>query len=210
MKNRVLWFVIILGGSHIAWCQNAEKLNEKIEDWYFGTIVMTSGDVIECDFAYNPLTIEGLLQFSYGGINYTAGPSKVSSFGFYDEERNVYRKFQSFPVYSEMTEMTNEIFMEILHETQFISLVGRKTTGLKTGYGFSNTPTLVERKVIRGYERYFIDMNTARLHEMTKKELFKLTSDKKPEIKSFMKEEHIQLNESADFIKIIEYYASLK
>jgi hypothetical protein len=210
MKNRVLLLVIILGGSHAAWSQNAEKLNEKIEDWYFGTIVMTSGDVIECDFAYNPLTIEGLLQFSYEGVNYTAGPSKVSSFGFYDEERGTYRKFQSFPVYSEMTEMTNEIFMEILHETQFISLVGRKTTGLKPGYGFNANAVITQKNVIKGYERYFIDMATARLHEMTKKEFFKLTSDKKPEIKSFMKEEHVQLNDSADFIKLMEFYASLK
>ncbi|WP_416866727.1 MAG: hypothetical protein ACMVP2_03470 [Imperialibacter sp.] len=210
MKNRMFFFAALLVTAHGAWSQNAERLNEKLEDWYFGTIVMASGDVIECDFAYNPLTIEGLLQFSYEGVNYTAGPSKVSSFSFYDEERNVYRKFQSFPVYSEMTEMTNEIFMEILHETQFISLVGRKTTGLKPGYGFNANAVITQKNVIKGYERYFIDMTTARLHEMTKKEFFKLTSDKKPEIKSFMKEEHVQLNDSADFIKLMEFYASLK
>ncbi|WP_339788702.1 hypothetical protein [uncultured Imperialibacter sp.] len=210
MKNRMFFFAALLATAHGAWSQNAERLNEKLEDWYFGTIVMASGDVIECDFAYNPLTIEGLLQFSYEGVNYTAGPSKVSSFSFYDEERNLYRKFQSFPVYSEMTEMTNEIFMEILHETQFISLVGRKTTGLKPGYGFNANAVITQKNVIKGYERYFIDMTTARIHEMTKKEFFKLTSDKKPEIKSFMKEEHVQLNDSAGFIKLMEFYASLK
>jgi len=210
MKKSALLFLSFLYLTHFVNGQSAEKLANKLQDTYNGTIVLKSGDVIEGDFVYNPLTVEGLLQFSYKGNNYTAGPGKVSSFGFYDEATSRYRKFQSFPVYNELTDATHEIFMEILHETAYISLVGRKTTDISNSHPFNNGSRASNVKVIKGYERYFIDMNTARMYEMTKKELLKLTEDKKPEVKTFIKDEKIALTTSAGYIKVIDYYASLK
>ncbi len=208
MKNSLRCLFLLLLSGQIALGQANKTLNEKLQDWYFGTIVMKSGDVIECDFAYSPIVAEGLLQFNYEGINYTAGPSKVSSFNFYDETTENVRKFQSFPLYSELTQATVEVFFEILHESAYISLVGRKTTDLKPGH--FNPSRMSTAKVMKGYERYMIDMGSNNLHEMTKKELLKITKDEKAEVKSYIKQEHLKLIRSDDFISVIDFYASLK
>lgn len=195
--------------SHV-FAQTAEKVSKRVEDFYNGIIVLKSGEVLEREFSYNPLVSEGLIQFSYDSILYTMGPGKISSFSFYDPDNEVTRKFQSFPVLNKMNGVTREYFMEILHDSPFISMVGQKTVLYTPVYAFSYSTATSKPRINKDYQRFLVEMSTAELHDMTKKELYILTKDKKDKIKSFVKKNRIRLKHSSEYIQVIDFYTSLK
>jgi hypothetical protein len=210
MIKRILPLLIILVSSQKAFGQRPQRVNKTLEDKYYGSIVMKSGDLIEGDFTYNPAAFEGLLQFTFNGINYTAGPSKVSSFSFFDEKYDTIRKFLSFPIMNKANGVSVEYFMEILHESAFISLIGRKSADFMVGYNFNNSQWSTRANAVRNYETFLLEMDSGELHEMNKRNVFLLTSDKMYEVKMFVKNNRLKLKTTSDFVKVLEYYSEIK
>jgi hypothetical protein len=99
MKYGAIFFFFI-SFSPFLFAQNAqiffetpEKLNDKLDKWYDGNIQLENGQSINKTFAYNPMTIEGMLKVKEGNKVSMLTVRHVKKFSFYDSLESRTRVF---------------------------------------------------------------------------------------------------------------------
>jgi hypothetical protein len=181
--------------------QNFSRLDKKLKVWYSGTIVFETGEKLDTRFAYNPLVEEGLIQIEGNDGLMSFGPGHISSFSFMDNDTKLERRFESIPLYNKNTSSTRKYFLEILFESNIISILGKKTLQSYT----NGLPT----KLSNNYDRYLVDMKSGELHLASKKNLFLILDEKSKEVRSFARKNRLNFKETTDFIIVIDYVTHL-
>lgn len=202
--------IAVLLLSVVAKGQRVEKINEKQAKICKGRIVFNDDSELNCQFTYNPLIPEGLIFVKTDSTTAVYGVTQVKSFSFFDEESKAERFFYNLPLHKRGGGgPLGRYFFELIHPDTQISILGRIAVTVKTKasvmYGY-------KRKVVYdSYEKYLFDHRDHTIYRMTKREILRMTADKKDDVEEYIHVNHLTLNESnyETYISVIRYYKSL-
>jgi hypothetical protein len=151
----------------------------------------------------------------------TLSSRKVAMFSFYDNIKKRERQYYSF-MYPKTNNYKTPCFFEVLHHGEKISLMGREmlvqTTinnvpryGMYGGGYYGNPMNIPQTMTSVKTEMYFL-YNSGKMKAFNgnKNDLFTIFSDKQSQIKSYIKDNKLNVEKIEDIKKIIEYYHNLK
>ncbi len=186
--------------------QSLEKISNKTFQWHYGDVVFNNNDTLRCEFAYNPLILEGVIQIKDNDQLLTYGPRHIKGFSFNED---VERRFLVFSVVDTDSYNTQpyQCFFEVVFHNQKISVLAKEILYID---GSDDYNTMFNR--LRNINLLFLaEMEKRILHDYSKKSLLKLTKNKETEVEEFIKTNNLKFKKDpADFQKVIEYYSSIQ
>lgn len=208
MKN--IGILLILNLWTLVFPLSAQRFAENY--WHSGKVYVTGGDTIvgklKFDLQNEIVQIEG-----NGGLK-TLTARKVLAFEFYDRAEQKDRYFYALP-FTKVANYQTPTFFELLKQDSPLSLLCRET--LVTQTVIANNPWAVANPGIPVTQTYvknnFYFLNKAgkiKPFGGSKKDLLLLMEDKEKEMKEFLKDNRIRLDNKGDMAEIVVYYNSLK
>lgn len=175
--------------------------------WHKGKIVLVDGDTFSAKLKYD-LTRD-LVQVEVDNKIVTVGAKKAHYFEIFDVTTDRYRQFYSIP-YSISPGYKTPIFFEVVMEGN-LTLLCREFLTKQTSYnssyywsGGSFTRTILD------YEYYFLtSKGEITYFEEKKRDLLNIMKDRSPQIKQFIKEYNLKMDEKGDLARITAYYNGL-
>ena len=175
--------------------------------WHKGKIVLVDGDTISAKLKYD-LTRD-LVQVEIDNKIVTVGAKKAHYFEIFDVTTDRYRQFYSIP-YSISPGYKTPIFFEVVLEGKLTLLCREyltKQTSYNSSYYWSGGSFT---RTILAYEYYFLNSKGEITYfEEKKRDLLNIMKDRSPQIKQFIKEYNLKLDEKGDLARITAYYNGL-
>lgn len=195
------FYSFALFGQGVDYSKSPEKLNKQVDEWVNGKVVFIDGTSLFCELSYNPLIPEGLLKVKDGNKIVTYDVFDVEYFTFNDSRDASEHKYISLPINNR-----NNVFVELLLDNQYFTLLGRKTIRIFKNTQYNYTTSRIKTY----YQRFIYDMETEKFHLLQKKSFLVLMEDKKVEIKQFLKEHKLNFRDTKDYILVIKEYERLR
>ena len=175
--------------------------------WHRGKIVLVSGDTISAQLKYD--LARDLVQVEIDNKIVTVGAKKAHYFEIFDVTTESYRQFYSIP-YSISPGYKTPIFFEVVLEGKLTLLCREyltKQTSYNSSYYFSGGSFT---RTILAYEYYFLKSSGEIIYfEEKKRDLLNIMKDRSPQIKQFIKEYNLKLDQKGDLARITAYYNGL-
>lgn len=188
--------------------QSATMAQEFPSDfWHKGKLVLVSGDTLSGQLKYD--LNKDLVQVEINNKIITFGAQKTLYFEIFDVTTDSYRQFYSLP-YATTPGYKIPIFFEVVFEGKLTLLCREfitKQTSHYNSYYFSGSG--YTRNVL-DHEFYFLKSNGEIIYFLEKKrELLDIMRDKYTQIKQFIKEYNLKIDEKGHLARITAYYNGL-
>ena len=192
-----------LYGQSAQYARNYKQINKIVDNWVWGEVTFKDGETVRCEFAYNPLVPEGLLKIKDESKVTTMTAFNVERFTFYDDTTQY--TYYSLPIVRR-----NRAFAQLLYEGPRYALLGRKSAQV-----YSETSDLIngiilpKSKVKLNYQRVLFDFKNGNSYVISRKELLWHLSDKKKEIKAFIRANRLKFKDNESYIQVMQEYERL-
>ncbi|SDK33769.1 hypothetical protein SAMN05421823_102491 [Catalinimonas alkaloidigena] len=203
MKQLTFWVLVLfplLG-------QAQTPLSER---WLRGVVVLNNGDTTRGKLNYNTET--ETLRLDANSSLKTYSTQQVNLFSLYDEESGQTRLFRSLP-FRYQSDYERPTFFEVLEDGQPLQLLGRERMSVQSVpvYDpFMNRTYYTNRMQLTN--DFFFRENEGRIRQYLgrKREVYLLLSDRKKEVKAFVKRNNLRFDRERDLVEIVKYYNQLK
>ncbi|GAB4396249.1 MAG: hypothetical protein OHK0053_09850 [Microscillaceae bacterium] len=181
------------------------------ESWQEGLIILEEGDTLRGEFKFD-LQNE-LVQLQTQGSLKAFTSRKVLAFQFFDRYYGRDRFYFTLP-YAKVSNYPTPTFFELVYQDQPLTLLCRES--LVTQTFVNNNPYVLGPNIPVTTTRvkcdfFFLDKNgRIRPFNGTKKGLLYLLKDREKDIKDFMEENRLRIDDKADMTRIIAYYNERK
>ncbi len=177
------------------------------QEWHNGIVITTDNDTIQGEIQYNFET--NTITLSKDENVRAFSSYKVVYFEIFDKILQSYRQFYTIP-YKLKTEYETPVIFELLYEGP-LSLLARERVVQETAsfgnYGVQG-PRVVQDVV--NYQYYFLHKDgSIEIYLETKTDLYRIMSDKKSDIKVYIKENKLKHDMLRDLIRITSFYNSI-
>jgi len=178
------------------------------EIFHDGKVVLTSGDTISGRIKYN--LQNDLVEVITGGVVQTYTARKIIKFTIFDKTVDTYRTFYSVPYYREPNYKVPMLF-EVLYEGQ-LSLLARESLVQENvpsyNYYYRGNYNITQTRI--EYQYFFLD-NKGNFRRFTtkKNDLLDIMARRGPQIKQYIKKNHLKTDKKGDLVRITAYYNSL-
>jgi hypothetical protein len=163
-----------------------------------------SGDTVECQLQFTRKVTEGLLKIRTGNTEQILTVKQVRSFEYWDEAKKKTRHFSMLSVQPELSGKKHEVFMEIMYNDQYFSIVNHRTMGYpQNTWQFSPF-----RKKIVVENLYLLENQTGEALPLCKESLLKMSGSKQAQINQFL-ETFRALKSITDYMEVLEYHQAL-
>ena len=202
--NRYFLFIliIILAGS----VSVAQQFPSEV--FHDGKVILTSGDTIAGKIKYN--LQNDLIEVVTGNAVQTFTARKIVKFTIFDKTIDMYRSFYSVPFNREPNYKVPMLF-EVLYEGS-LSLLAREMIVQETvpQYSYYYRGTYNATRTRLQYQYYFLDNkgNFTQYH-MKKFELYNIMDRRGPQIRQYIKKNHLKVDKRNDLVRLTAYYNSL-
>jgi hypothetical protein len=182
--------------------------SDTTQNWNYGYVIFQSGDSINAFLSYEPFKAGQILRVKEGDQISFHNPKVVESFSYYDRSLGGERKF-----FSHSFEKNNHTFLEELFSDERFLLICYQKLNLKvtrhtTSIGGMRGTVYTTAKIKEIDNTYFV-VGDFKLLTLRKRNLIGLMIDKETQIKSFIKQNYLALDEVDDYIKVINEYQRL-
>lgn len=206
MRLSLTLFLLIL-----TWCGPPASAQTPLsERWLQGVAVLTDGDTLLGSVNIN--TENEALRVNLGERVRTFSTQNVRAFHLYDEELGQTRRFRTLE-YGGQTDYERPTFFEVLEEGRPLQLYGRERTvivSVPTYDPFVNRTYSTQRPQLK--REFFFRRDDGRIQPFLgrKRDLYLLLSDRKREIRRFLKRNRLRYDEARDLVEIVKYYNQLE
>lgn|GEM_PF-4684964 len=213
-----LVFQSLLFFSSFVLAQNTDKQLKKLQDTWTGTIVFNDDSELNCQFNYYPLNNDGTLIVKTDTATQVLSVNMVRFFSFFDDDIKMRRFFYSLPIHIKDRDITRKYFVELIHDSNQISILGRSTVKVKVRVylnQYNPYPILASKRdktISKTYVKYLLDHRDNTVYEFSKKQILRMIEDKRDEVIAFIRHNNFHLNSNNvdEYIAVIDYYSSLK
>ncbi|WP_137757478.1 hypothetical protein [Pontibacter sp. SGAir0037] len=186
-----------------------------VQEWANGKVTLSTGESIDGAIAYHR-TEEVIRVIKEDGSVSSYSPVSVDSFVAADSRSGRYNVFQTIDWNQGRvrSDFKKPVFFEVLHNGNY-SLIARSTYIRLKDYN----KVLSGSSFVRRYDdwveevkmSYYVQKPDGEIIELRKlqRDLFKLMGGKKNEVKTFIKEKHLDINMPHELSIIIGYFNSL-
>ena len=216
-KMKAIYVGLLLGvmgvipsyGQGVSYARRAEKMNRIVDEWMEGEVTFKDGETILCRLSYNPLVPEGLLKISDGDKIITSTAFDIESFTCYDYDASIDHTYVSFPVTKR-----NRVFAQLLYEGSRYALLGRKSARITKEYWNTDPRTYSTGSYfgtrIKPYYQYVLfSFATSDFQVLTRKDLLRITADRKQEVKAFIRANRLKFRHTEDYVAVLREYERL-
>ncbi|MCU0444809.1 MAG: hypothetical protein MUE85_07805 [Microscillaceae bacterium] len=180
--------------------------------WHIGKIYLDTGDTLAGNFKFN-LTNE-VVQIEVNNTLQTFTARKVLSFEFFDRAEQRDRIFYTLP-YPKVPNYKTPIFFELLLEGDAITVLSRETlvtqTTIVNNPYFIGQPGVPMRQTFVKTNFYFLYKNgKIKPYDGTKKDLLLLLQDREKDVKDYLKNNRVRLDNRQDVVALIDFYNQKK
>jgi hypothetical protein len=170
--------------------------------WNNGQVVFYTGDTVACSLRYNQFVSNGSLQVLRNDTVITLSARDVTTFSFFDLEKERYRKFAVLPIAAS----GQSCFVECLYNDTSFTIISHKTVDVP--YAYMNYSRFIG-KPIRLNKKYILNESTGELLPLSKDNVLHLMQRHRREILSFIHDNNIKFKRTADYIDVFRYHDSL-
>lgn len=200
MKYCIIFFLSLISiGSF------SQKFSSEI--FHEGYLVTSDKDTVKGSLKYDLET--NVLLLIVNGKTQSYSSHKVFYFEIFDSILNNYRQFYSVP-YTVSYQYKIPIFFELVYEGK-LSLLQREAIVQQTannGSAYWGGGSIQRTVVV--YDYYFLDSNgKIQFYSGRKKDLYVILSKKLSDIKKFIKENKLDIDDPRDLIRITAFYNSI-
>jgi hypothetical protein len=198
---------VLLLAISIVWFR---AVHAKEANWYTGTIKLLSNQTMEGEVSYNPEA--DVVQFKGKGIVKAFSARSIQSFGYFDTDMNMFRRFLALSYKTRPTYQTKMFFEIVL--TGHMYLVRRKNNSMDFLSSSSFSQGSESEKfydTINGFTYYVYSGHQFINIKKFRKEIWpSMQAEFGEELKAFIRENHINKHLSTGKFRIINYYNTLK
>ncbi len=200
--RRFIYSIVVLIS---AFTVNAQEFSK--DSWHNGYLVTTSGDTVRGLVKYD--LEANIVQLIRSNVVKTYSSHKVFYFQIYDQIVDNYRQFYSIP-YRVANDYEVPVIFEVLYEGP-LSLLAREAIAQETvnnssaywgGGGYIRT--------VVQYTFYFLDKKgTIKVFSGKRADLLMIMSSHQSEVKKFIKDNRLKIEDIRDLIRITAFYNSI-
>jgi hypothetical protein len=180
------------------------RLNYSL-DWKNGKVVLETNDTVECQLRYNNSLPDGVVQVLDGEHVRTLSVKDVKAFSFHEETRNRNRFFERMVLQDEGSD-DKPYFCEVLYSNSTFRILKHRAVGVP--YDHMNYSRFLRKHTIIT-ERFIVHQPSGKILSLSKEHALQLMDNKRPEISNFIVENDIRFKSVSDYIKVLDYHASL-
>ncbi len=182
-----------------------------------GKVVLTSGDTISGKIKYD--LSNDLIEMIVDNVVRTYTARKIVKFTIFDKTVNMYRTFYSIPYNREPNYKVPMLF-EVLYEGK-LTLLARESVTQRTVPNYNSyyypgaymmpgySPYNYTRNLLT-YDYYFLDnKGNFTQYFMKKGQLLDIMDNRGPQIKQYIKKNHLKTDSRGDLVRITAFYNSL-
>ncbi len=190
-------------------CSNAFAQQFPSEIFHDGKVVLASGDTIVGKIKYN--LQNDLIEVITDNVVKTFTARKIIKFTIFDKTVDQYRTFYSVPYYRESNYKVPMLF-EVLYEGK-LTLLAREVMVQETvpQYSYYYYPgTMNSTRTRLSYQYFFLDSKgNFTQYNLKKYQLYDIMDKRGPQIKQYIKKNHLKTDSRGDLVRITAYYNSL-
>lgn len=177
----------------------------KERPWTKGRVTFLNGDTLSCTLRFTRKVKEGLLQVQDKGERIQILTARhVAAFEFFDEGVKQNRYFRSLTVQPELSGRKHEVFMEVLFEGEYYSIVNHRMLGYaETSIQFN---PFKKKHVVDNL--YLVDHETSQVVPMTRENFLQIVRTKRKEVDHYL-QLHPNLKSVGDYMRVLEYHQAL-
>jgi hypothetical protein len=203
MSRKSLFLIPLL---FFCFVTNAQQFPSEI--FHDGKVELASGDTISGKIKYN--LQNDLVEVITGGVVQTFTARKIIKFTIFDKTVDMYRTFYAVPYYREPNYKVPMLF-EVLYEGK-LSLLARESLVQETvpqyNYYYRGNYNITQTRI--DYQYFFLDNKGNFRRFMNKKaDLLDIMARHGPQIKQYLKKNHLKMDSKSDLVRITSYYNSL-
>ncbi|TAE73517.1 MAG: hypothetical protein EAZ85_06820 [Bacteroidetes bacterium] len=207
----------------IPFCAKSQYFAEN--EWHQGRVLLASGDTITGTLKY--ALHDEVVQVQVGNALQTFTPRKALNFSFQDRNQNRERQFYALP-FAKTANYESPTFFEVVLQGTSITLLVREswiqTTQYPAGMGGMGMGMggmgMGGMRGMRGMpfttysvrsDFYFLYPDgRVKTFDGSKKRLLFLLKDKEKEIKLYLKQHNVRLNNTQELVRVLMYYNQIK
>ncbi len=190
-------------------CLEAAAQQFPSDMFHDGKVVLASGDTIVGKIKYD--LQNDLIEVITDNVVKTFTARKIIKFTIFDKTVDQYRTFYSVPYYREPDYKVPMLF-EVLYEGK-LTLLAREALVQETvpQYSYYYYPGTVNYTQTRlTYTYFFLDSKgNFTQYNMKKYQLYDIMDRRGPQIKQYIKKNHLKTDSRGDLVRITAYYNSL-
>lgn len=183
---------------------------QDLESWNPGYMVTTDEDTL-----FGPISIHysnEVVQINENNAVKTYGVNQLTLVHIHENDSEKERFFYVFPFHPYSNYKPPKLF-EMLFSGKYVCLLGREmmvaeTVPVYDSFTFRTYYTTRNKLNIDFF--FMFEGEKVKAYSGTKKDLFKLLKDKEPELKKYISDNKLSVNQKDDLIKIIIEYNKLK
>jgi hypothetical protein len=203
--KRLLILLLVWMSVHAVAGPGKKSHADKHPLWHSGTVVLRSGDTLHCQLNFTRKVAEGLLQVMNGNQIHVLTVKDVISFSYFDEKKNIERKYLTLSLRPDLSTRRHEVFIEHVYGSKKLSILNHKTLGFATT-GFQFNP--FKKKVVVNY-RYLLDNQSGEILPMSRENALQLMKEEKKQILTYIQTNGMRLKTVKEFIVLLDYHDSL-
>ena len=169
-----------------------------------GTVVLHSGDSIQCKLRFTRKVSEGLIQILVDSTMQMLTVKHVSSFFFYDDSRQAERVFYNVSLMPELSSRKHEVFVERMHANNDIAIVKHRAIGYSKKWQLNPF-----RKKAVVDEFYLLDLETRKVLPLNKENIIAMMKEDKKTIEGFLETSSLKFRRVTDYITVLDFQQSL-
>lgn len=202
MRSSLLFVTAVI--SHAAFCQiPAEKVQGMYINWSPATILLVSGEDIDCTMRFDQLNqnMEVRYQDHFLDIPF----EDISAFNFYDSIKQERRFFEKIMVPS-----GKQVMMEYLFENETSAILQERF--IRSFHMTYPSPTLERRDFFYTApveKKFLYHKATRKALVLSRQNLLVLLRDKKREINEFIAQNKLRFSNQDDYMTVLHYYDTL-
>jgi hypothetical protein len=174
-------------------------------DWKNGSVVLETGDTVQCKVRYNNALPDGVVQVLDGENTLTFSVRDVKAFTFLDEEKNRHRFFERVVMPNQDPD-GKTFFCEVLYKNSTFRILKHRAIGVP--YDHMNYTRFLRKHTIIT-ERFIVHEPSGKMLTLSKEHAMQLLENKRDEISGFISDNGIRFKSVADYIKVLDFHASL-
>jgi hypothetical protein len=186
------------------WCQAQLSM----ESWHKGMVVTADNDTLQGNIKYD--LENNIIQIDSRGQIKALSAYKVFYVEFYDEILKNFRRFYTL-AYNMRSDYQTPVIFELMYEGSLSLLAREKIVAETTSMGpsfYGPSNRIVQMRVKHDF--YFLDKKgTLSYYSGKKNELFTILDKKRSEIKNYIKQNRLKVDNLRDLIRITSFYNSI-
>jgi hypothetical protein len=174
--------------------------------FHSGIVVLHSGDTIHCKLNFTRKVSEGLLQIVRENHIEVLTVKDVHSFSYIDEIQKQQRTFYNINFTPDLSTRSHEVFVELLHSTNTISILNHRTLGY-SDKSIQFNP--FRKKVVVNYY-YLLEQKSGLILPLSKENVLLMMEERKNQIVPFIETNGLKLKAVSDFVTLLDYHQTLR